>query len=71
MVTERAQTQLTSEAAAVRAALSRDVGRLATDLAERIIGESLDPRRTSATVDRFIADLDAAGAGPSDGPVTR
>jgi F-type H+-transporting ATPase subunit b len=71
VVTERAQTQLTSEAAAVRAALSRDVGRLATDLAERIIGESLDPARTSATVDRFIADLDAAGAGSSDGPVTR
>jgi F-type H+-transporting ATPase subunit b len=71
VVTERAQTQLTSEAAAVRAALSRDVGRLATDLAERIIGESLDPQRTSATVDRFIADLDAAGAGSSDGPVTR
>jgi F-type H+-transporting ATPase subunit b len=71
VVTERALTQLTSEAAAVRAALSRDVGRLATDLAERIIGESLDPQRTSATVDRFIADLDAAGAGSSDGPVTR
>lgn len=71
VVTERAQTQLASEAAAVRAALSRDVGRLATDLAERIIGESLDPQRTSATVDRFIADLDAAGAGSSDGPVTR
>lgn len=71
VVTERAQTQLASEAAAVRAELSRDVGRLATDLAERIIGESLDPQRTSATVDRFIADLDAAGAGSSDGPVTR
>jgi F-type H+-transporting ATPase subunit b len=71
VVTERAQTQLTSEAAAVRAALSRDVGRLATDLAERIIGESLDPQRTSATVDRFIADLDAASTGSSDGPVTR
>jgi F-type H+-transporting ATPase subunit b len=55
----------------VRAALSRDVGRLATDLAERIIGESLDPQRTSATVDRFIADLEAAGAGSPDGPVTR
>jgi F-type H+-transporting ATPase subunit b len=71
VVTERAQVQLAGEAAAVRAALSRDVGRLATDLAERIIGESLDPQRTSATVDRFIADLEAAGAGSPDGPVTR
>jgi len=71
VVTERAQIQLAGEAAAVRATLSRDVGRLATDLAERIIGESLDPQRTSATVDRFIADLEAAGAGSPDGPVTR
>ncbi|HSK25529.1 MAG TPA: F0F1 ATP synthase subunit B [Jiangellales bacterium] len=68
-VTERAQTQMASEAAAVRSVLSRDVGRLATDLAERIIGESLDPQRTSATVDRFIADLEAAGS--ADGSVTR
>ncbi|HSK54337.1 MAG TPA: F0F1 ATP synthase subunit B [Jiangellales bacterium] len=71
VVNERAATQMAGEAASVRAALSRDLGRLATDLAERIIGESLDPQRTTATVDRFIADLEAAGAGSPDGPVSR
>jgi F-type H+-transporting ATPase subunit b len=60
VVTERAQLQLEAEANQVRNALSRDVGRLAVELAEKIVGESLDERRVSATVDRFIDDLEAA-----------
>jgi len=60
-ITERAHVQLSAEAAQVRAALSQDVGRLATELAEKIVGESLDSDRVSGTVDRFIADLDEAG----------
>lgn len=61
-VTERAQVQMASEAAQVRAALRGDVGQLAVTLAERIVGEALDPARTAATVDRFIADLEAGAA---------
>ena len=61
-VTERAHAQIVAEAGQVRAALSRDVGRLAVELAERIVGESLDGDRTRATVDRFIDDLEAATA---------
>ncbi|NED98123.1 F0F1 ATP synthase subunit B [Phytoactinopolyspora alkaliphila] len=57
-VTERAEVQMTAEADRVRAVLSRDVGRLATDLAERIVGEALDEQKVSSTVDRFIADLE-------------
>lgn len=60
-VTERAQVQLAAEAAQVRAALSQDVGRLAAELAEKIVGETLDADRVTGTVDRFIADLEQAG----------
>lgn len=62
-VNERAQAQLVAEAAQARLSLSRDVGRLASELAEKIVGESLDDSRVNATVDRFIADLEAAGSG--------
>jgi F-type H+-transporting ATPase subunit b len=59
-VNESAQARISSEASAAKAQLSREVGVLASDLAERIIGGSLDPVRTQATIDRFIADLEAA-----------
>lgn len=59
-VTEQAQARIGTDVAAARAQLSREVGVLASDLAERIIGESLDPARTQATIDRFIADLESA-----------
>jgi F-type H+-transporting ATPase subunit b len=59
-VTERAEAQLAAEAEQIRFALSRDVGRIAVELAEKIVGETLDPERTSATVDRFIAELESA-----------
>lgn len=65
-VNERAQAQMTAEAAQVRHALSRDVGRLAVELAEKIVGESLDQQKVNSTVDRFIADLEVA---PIDGAV--
>lgn len=61
-VNERASAQLAAEAAQVRVTLSRDVGRLASDLAEKIVGESLDQQRVNSTVDRFIADLEAVSA---------
>jgi F-type H+-transporting ATPase subunit b len=58
-VTRRGEAQLAAEADQVRASLSRDVGRVAVELAEKIVGESLDDERTTAIVDRFIADLEA------------
>ncbi len=72
-VNERAQAQMAAEATQVRNALSRDVGRLAVDLAEKIVGDSLDQDRVNQTVERFIADLEAApgDGGPSgDGAAT-
>ena len=68
VIHERAEIQLAAEVTQVRNALSRDVGRLAVELAEKIVGESLDADRVGATVDRFIADLEAAApSGGSEG----
>jgi F-type H+-transporting ATPase subunit b len=53
--------QVDAERAAARENLRRDVGGLATTLAEKIVGEALtDDAMAQRTIDRFIADLDAA-----------
>ena len=45
------------------ASLRGDIGTLATSLAERIVGESLeDEVRRRRTVDRFLAELEEAAA---------
>jgi F-type H+-transporting ATPase subunit b len=66
-VAARAEAQLAAERQAVVGSLQRDVGALALELASRIVGESLtDDQRARATVDRFIADLEAqAGTEPA------
>ncbi|SEQ31078.1 F0F1 ATP synthase subunit B [Microlunatus flavus] len=58
----RTQTQAQLEAERVQAMtqLRNDIGGLATTLAGRIVGESLDDdERARRTVDRFIADLES------------
>lgn len=60
-IVQAGHTQVDAERAAARESLRRDVGGLATTLAEKIVGEALaDDARTQRTIDRFIADLDAA-----------
>jgi len=51
------------DAARLKAAadLRKDAGQVATDLAGRIVGESLDPERSKRVVDRFIDELEQAG----------
>ena len=62
-VTEAAQTQIESERQQALASLRTEVGTLATELAGRIVGESLaDEARQSRMVDRFLADLEASTA---------
>ena len=59
-VRARGEEQLAAEREQVVAALRGDLGRLATELAERIVGESLDDDAAqSRVVDRFLEDLDA------------
>jgi F-type H+-transporting ATPase subunit b len=55
-----AEVQIEVERSAALASLRTDVGSLALDLASTVIGEALaDDKRSTAIVDRFLADLDA------------
>lgn len=55
-----AKSQIEAERQQAMHSLRSEVGSLATDLASRIVGESLhDDARSSAVVDRFIADLES------------
>ena len=60
------EAQLEAEHAQVLAQLRREIGGLATTLASRIVGESLeDDARAQRTVDRFIADLEVSDSQPA------
>ncbi|MEU3185486.1 F0F1 ATP synthase subunit B [Streptomyces sp. NPDC006923] len=51
--------QIEADRKAAASALRRDVGKLATDLAGKLVGESLeDHARQSRTVDRFLDELE-------------
>ena len=55
--------QLSAERESIVRELRSDLGSLAVDLASRIVGESLaDEARRKGTVERFLADLENAGA---------
>ena len=59
-VTETAQRQIEAERQQAAVALRTDVGALATELASKIVGESLaDEARRSRVVERFLDELDA------------
>jgi F-type H+-transporting ATPase subunit b len=56
-----AQAQIQAERQSAVVQLRSEVGRLATDLASRIVGESLeDEARQRRVVERFLAELEAA-----------
>lgn len=58
-----AHNQIEAERKQAVASLRAEVGTLATSLAGRIVGESLDDEaRQSRVVDRFLAELEAQGA---------
>ena len=59
-ITESAQAQIDAERQQALISLRAEVGTLATELASRIVGESLaDQARQSRMVDRFLDDLEA------------
>ena len=68
-ITEAAQSQIEADRQQALTSLRSEVGTLATELASRIVGESLtDTARQGRMVDRFLADLEgqtqgAAGTG--------
>ncbi len=62
-IKEGGQRQIEAERQQAMVSLRGEVGRLSTDLAGRIVGESLqDPARQSNVVDRFIAELETGSA---------
>ena len=62
------QAQLEAERTQVMTQLRNEIGGMATTLAGRIVGESLDDdERARRTVDRFIADLESDGVGATSG----
>jgi F-type H+-transporting ATPase subunit b len=69
-ITEAAQAQIEAERQQALTSLRTEVGALATELASRIVGESLaDAARQNRMVDRFLAELDQ-GAPAGDGQPT-
>jgi F-type H+-transporting ATPase subunit b len=60
-VTEAAQAQIQAERQQALTSLRAEVGVLATELASRIVGESLtDEARQSRMVDRFLSELEVS-----------
>jgi len=67
-IVEHAQAQIAAERQQALTTLRAEVGTLATSLAERIVGESLqDDERSSRVVDRFLADLETMEASRAAG----
>jgi F-type H+-transporting ATPase subunit b len=68
-IAARADAQIAAERESAVGTLKTEVGGLAVALASKIVGESLtDDERAKATVDRFIAELEAAAeANPGGG----
>jgi F-type H+-transporting ATPase subunit b len=59
---------LSADRASLVRELRAEVGELSVELASRIVGESLaDEARMAGTVERFLADLEAAGQAPEAG----
>ena len=60
-IVDHAHTQIEAERQQAAVSLRADVGALATELASKIVGESLeDTARQSRVVDRFLEDLEAS-----------
>ena len=61
-----AHAQIEAERVAALSSLRSEVGSLASNLAEKIVGESLtDDERQQRVIDRFLADLETQGTGAS------
>lgn len=64
-ITEAAHKQIEAERQQAVVSLRAEVGRLSTDLASRIVGESLhEETRQKGIIDRFLAELEAGEIEP-------
>lgn len=62
-IVANAQARIETERASASAELRREVGTLALDLSEKVVGESMSDERAQSIVDRFLADLETQEAG--------
>lgn len=66
-ISERAHAQMMAEREQVVRSLHEEVGSLATNLASRVVGESLDDdTRSQRVVERFLAELESAQASDAE-----
>ena len=71
-IVEHGHAQIAAERQQAVASLRAEVGSLATDLAGRIVGESLeDDERSNRVVDRFLADLETLETAKAAGQTER
>jgi F-type H+-transporting ATPase subunit b len=71
-ITAQAHQQIEAERKQAVATLRADVGRLAVDLASRVVGESLeDEARRRRTVDRFLSELEESADAAEDARASR
>ncbi len=63
-ITESAQRQIEAERSQAAISLRSDVGRMSTDLAARIVGESIDDTVSANIIERFLADLESGRVEP-------
>ncbi|MGZ5399173.1 MAG: F0F1 ATP synthase subunit B [Nocardioides sp.] len=67
-IVEHGKTQIEAERQQAVASLRAEVGSLATSLAGRIVGESLeDDARSQRVVDRFLSDLETLESSEAEG----
>jgi F-type H+-transporting ATPase subunit b len=70
-IIDAAQAHIAAERQQALASLRTEVGSLATELASRIVGESLaDTARQGRMIDRFLGELDGAGNGTEPAAAT-
>ena len=70
-IVEHGKAQIEAERQQAVASLRAEVGALATSLAGRIVGESLDDEaRQSRVVERFLAELETSGSSSNGTPAT-
>ncbi len=67
-ITARGEAQLVAERQQTVTALRAEIGQLAVELAERIVGSSLaDESRQHAVIERFLDDLESSAPAEGDG----
>ncbi|MGH3098517.1 MAG: F0F1 ATP synthase subunit B [Streptosporangiales bacterium] len=69
-IAQSAQESLEAQRQQIMRQMRSEVGQLAVDLSQRIVGESLDEERQHRVIDRFLTDLEAEGGATANGTDT-